>query len=57
MDSRYILELGQLGPSDEVDKGDEGEGVIKNNSKVSGLNKNLVIGGAITLVGMIGNRH
>lgn len=57
MDSRYILELGQLGPSDEVDKGDEGEGVIKNNSKVSGLNNNLVIGGAITLVGMIGNRH
>lgn len=53
MDSRYILELRRLGPSDEVDMGDEG-GVIKNNSKVPGLN-DLVIGGTITLVGMTGN--
>lgn len=38
MDSRYISQLGRLGPSDEVDMGVEGEGVIKNDSKVSGLN-------------------
>lgn len=37
LNSRYILELGQLDCSDKVDTGHEGEGVIKNNPKVSSL--------------------
>lgn len=38
IDSRHILELEWLGPSDEVNMGDEGEGVIKDNCEVFSLN-------------------